>query len=337
MLAQTDTALAGPQSLRHRAVVVLGVGRSGTSAITRGVAALGVELGDRLRTATWLKNPTGFYEDADLLRINKRLKAILRVRGDSVRLLEDGWWLQPEVERLQAEAVATIRRRFGNCALWGYKYARTLRFMPFWTRVFDAAGLDVGYLMAIRNPLSVARSRARLDPWRGTQEQSDLEWLVNVVPYFRQVRGRPLAVVDFDLFMADPATQLGRVARLLDLPLTADVQASVRTFADGFLDPSLRHSRHGPAELERDSRVNALTRDAYHWLHRLATDEVGPEADGVWQEWRRIEDEVAALAPVLRHVDHLTDRLHRARWHPLGPLQGLPWLWYELKRQWPVR
>jgi hypothetical protein len=43
------------------------------------------------------------------------------------------------------------------------------------------------------------------------------------------------------------------------------------------------------------------------------------------------------MEPVLRHIDHLTDNLHAARWNPLGPLQSIPWLWYELKRKWPVR
>ena len=320
----------------QRAIVVLGVGRSGTSAITRGLAALGVDLGNRLRGATLLKNPTGFYEDTDLLRINKRLKRILGVRGESVRLLPSDWWRQPSVEALQAEAVATIHQRFGHCPLWGYKYARTLRFMPFWVRVFEAAAVDACYLMAIRNPLSVARSRARLDPWRGTQEQSDLEWLVNVVPYFSAVRERPFVVVDFDLFMADPAAQLERIGRALDLPLGPRTQEAVRAFGDGFLDPSLRHSRHGADDLERDQRVNRLTRAAYRWLHRLAVDGAEPRSPEIWQEWRHIEEQLLALEPLLRHIDHVADNLRFARWNPLGPLQAIPWLWYELKRQWPA-
>ena len=337
MLISPGAAIPAASSTRSRAVIVLGVGRSGTSAITRGLGALGVELGDRLRGATRLKNPTGFYEDTDLLRINKRLKHILDVRGESVRLLEPDWWKQPTVEQLRDDAVAIIRRRFGGCPLWGYKYARTLRFMPFWTAVFDAADIDTRYLVAIRNPLSVARSRARLDPWRGTQEQSDLEWLVNVVPYFRQVRERPLVVADFDLFMADPAAQLQRIARGLDLPLSAEVQASVKAFGDEFLDPSLRHSRHGADDLDRDGRVNDLTRTAYRWLYRLATDGVDPAGAAIWLEWQEVESQVTALAPVLRHIDHVAANLRFARWNPLGPLQSIPWLWYELKRQWPAR
>jgi hypothetical protein len=321
----------------HRAVVVLGVGRSGTSAVTRGLSALGVDLGSHLRRAASLKNPTGFFEDIDLLRINKRLKRILNVRGDSVRLLEPDWWRQPAAQELQREAVTTIMRRFGACPLWGFKYARALRFMPFWQHVFAEADIDVRYLMVIRNPLSVAKSRARLDPWRGTQEKSDLEWLVNVVPYFSEVRDHPLVVVDFDRFMADPAGQLARIASRLGLPITLDRQSAIKTYVDRFLDPTLRHSQHALVDLDRDPRVNNLTRAAYRWLYRLAIDEADTSSPETWQEWERIEQALAELAPVLQQIDHVEARLRLARCNPLGPLQAIPWLWQELRRRWPAR
>jgi hypothetical protein len=322
---------------KHRAVVVLGVGRSGTSAVTRGLSALGVELGSHLRRAARLKNPTGFFEDIDLLRINKRLKRILNVRGDTVRLLEPDWWRQPAVQDLQREAVATIRRRFGACPLWGFKYARTLRFMPFWCHVFAEADIEACYLMVIRNPLSVAKSRSRLDPWRGSQEKSDLEWIVNVVPYFRQVRHHALVVVDFDHFIADPASQLTRIARRLDLPMTPDHHAATDEYVDRFLDSALRHSQHTAADLDRDPCVNNLTRAAYFWLYRLAIDEADPCSPETWQEWQRIENALAELAPVLQHIDRAEARLRMARCNPLGPLQAIPWLWQEVRRRWPAR
>ena len=144
---------------RPCAVVVLGAGRSGTSAITRGIQAIGVDLGDHLRPGGG-KNPTGFFEDQDLLSLNKRLKRALRIRGDSVRLIEEAEWQADAVRLLHDEAVATIRRRFGGVSLWGYKYGRTLRLLPFWRAVYEALDLDVRYVVALRNPLSVARSRA---------------------------------------------------------------------------------------------------------------------------------------------------------------------------------
>lgn len=315
---------------KSRAVVVLGAGRSGTSAVTRGVQAVGVELGDRLRPGGG-KNPTGFFEDQDLLDVNKRLKRALGIRGDSVRLIEDEEWRAPAVCALRDEAVATIRSRFGGVALWGYKYGRTLRLLPFWREVFTALELDVRYVVALRNPLSVARSRGALDPRRGTQEKSDLEWLVNVVPYFHYVRERPFVVVDYDRLMGEPLAQLGRMVDRLDLPRTPAVEESMRVYAEEFLKPGMRHSRFTVADLDRDARANRLTVDAYRWLDRLAGDEIDPAAPDLWQDWRRIEAALLAMTPVLRHVDRVQDDLRRAQRSPLGPLQAAPQIWRRLR------
>ncbi len=47
----------------QRVIVLLGMHRSGTSPITRGLKALGVELGEDLLPSA-PENPTGFWEDA---------------------------------------------------------------------------------------------------------------------------------------------------------------------------------------------------------------------------------------------------------------------------------
>ena len=313
------------------AVVIVGVGRSGTSAITRGVQALGVELGDRLRPPG-AKNPTGFFEDQPLLSINKRLKRLLRIRGDSVRLIEPAEWQAPAVQALQQEAIETVRRGFGRYPLWGYKYARTLRLLPFWRPVFEALRLDVRYVVALRNPLSVARSRAALDPQRGTQEQSDLEWLVNVVPYFRDLRQHAFVVADFDSVLAHPAEQLERIGTLLGLPKTADTQAAIRAYESEFLRPGMRHTVFTDRDLRQDGRVNPLTRDAYESLRRLATDECSVNDRQFWQHWESVEQQLAAMAPVLHHVDRIQNALRRAQWNPVGPIQAAWFAWRRWRR-----
>ena len=327
MAVVPDAAAEAPAPI---AVVVVGAGRSGTSAITRGVQALGVELGSNLRPAGG-KNPTGFFEDQHLLAINKRLKRLLRIRGDSVRLIDGDEWRAPAVRALQQQAIETVRRDFGRHRLWGYKYARTLRLLPFWREVFAALHLDVRYVVALRNPVSVARSRAQLDPQRGTQEHSDLEWLVNVVPYLRELRAHPMVVVDYDLVMAQPGEQLRRIAAVLGLPVSARTEAGIADYAAQFLRPGMRHSVFSDHDLE-DDRVNPLTRDAYLWLRRLAVDARDAAAAQRWQEWAGIEQRLTALAPVLRHVDRVRADLRRAEWNPFGPVQAAARAWRRLRR-----
>jgi hypothetical protein len=192
-------------------------------------------------------------------------------------------------------------------------------------------GIEPSYVMPIRNPLSVARSRARLDAHRGSQENSDLEWLVNVVPYFHLVRDTHLVVVDYDRLMADPVSQLQRLAKGLDLPLTETGQAGIDTFTRQFLRPGLQHTRFSIEALLADEDINYLLRRAYSLLDRLATDELDSSAESLWNQWAQINAGLDALRPVLSRVDALENELRRAQWNPLSPL---PATWNLAKKLW---
>ena len=76
---------------QQRAVLILGAGRSGTSIIARATQAIGVDLGENFKPPS-RKNPTGFFEDAELLKLSKSLRRALGLRPDSLRLLDDAVW-----------------------------------------------------------------------------------------------------------------------------------------------------------------------------------------------------------------------------------------------------
>jgi hypothetical protein len=274
--------------------------------------ALGVELGDKLKPPTE-KNPTGFFEDQELLAIAKQVRGALHLRTESVSLIEPAQWTAPGLEALREAAVEIIHRRFARYPIWGFKYAQTLRMLPFWEDVAQRAEIDLSFLLAVRNPLSVARSRSKLDPLRGLQEKSDIEWLVNVVPYFRRLAAHPFAVVDYDLLMAEPRQQLERIAARLSIPLDSGAQQGVREYAASFLKAGMRHTQFTDADLAGDVRLNGLTRDGYRWLQRLATDALASDDPGLWRDWSRIEEQLMTLGPVLRHIDYLEAEVRRGR------------------------
>lgn len=319
---------SGEGSPRQRAVLVLGAGRSGTSIVTRAMQATGVDLGNDFKPPS-RKNPTGFFEDAALLKLSKRLRRTLGLRPDSLRLLDDSVWTSPQVMPYYAEFAATIKERFGHAPIWGFKYARTMRLLPFWVRLFEQMDISPAYVMPVRNPLSVARSRAKLDAHRGQQENSDLEWLVNVVPYFNQIRGQQLVVVDYDTLMEHPVEQLERMATRLDLPLSDETNQEIQIFANQFLKRGLQHTRFSIDDLKNSADINVLVRDAYGWLDQLARDDIQPTASALWDAWGDVNVGVAALGPVLARMDALSRELRYAQWNPLSPL---PAAWHLAKR-----
>lgn len=309
---QTDRADSGTA---RRAIVVVGAGRSGTSTIARGLQALGVDLGTHLRQASW-RNPRGFFEDEELLAISRRLRSHLGLGPKSVALVAPEAYHAPEVLSLQREAADVLRRRFAGLPLWGFKDGRTLRMLPFWEPVFAALEAELRFVVAVRNPLSVVRSRVRIQErkWlapRLPPERAELMWLANVVPYFRRLAAHRFVAVEYDALLADPAGQIQRMAGALGLP--APAPEALRAYAGSFLAPDLRHSRFGPDDVARLVHYPRLTAPAYGWLRALASDEASSDDPALWRHWRELEGALADMAPALREADRSYRRLRDYR------------------------
>jgi hypothetical protein len=297
---------------QQRCVVVLGPGRCGTSTIARGLISLGIAFGHRLKPAA-RKNPRGFFEDLDLLDINYRAHAALGLRrnGASVGWIAPETWERTDLRPLADRAAQLIQRRFGDVPLWGCKIGGMMRILPFWERAFARAGQDVAYVLAIRHPASVARSRAKLDPHRAIQEKSDLEFAAQILPFFADMAQRPFVVVDYDQVMEDPARQMRRLADRLSLPVTTGVEAGIRAYASEFVSAGLRHNQAD----DQPGSVSPLTWRLYRVLLTLAHDQ-SASADA---EILQLRAEFEAMSPALALIDRLEGQL-RGRWPSLGSM-----------------
>ena len=275
-----------------RAVLVLGMHRSGTSALARGLQMLGVYLGNDFISPK-PDNPTGYWEDRNIYEINERLLAIFGLKWEEVALIDDARWDAPEVEGLRTEAVAYLKSQFVSHPLWGFKDPRTIRLLPFWRSVLRSLEVDECYLLVIRNPRSVADSLIRRHGMDAVT--AHLLWLVYVVPNLSMIANRPFMVADYDLVMADPRQELERIANGLKIPLTDTSKAGIDQFASDFLDPDLRHSFFNVSDFELDLNLPPLTREAYLWLRSLATDRTANDSPRFWTAWENSRKAVERL------------------------------------------
>jgi len=278
--------------LSSRAVVVLGMHRSGTSALARGVQMLGVYLGNNFLSPQ-PDNPTGYWEDKNIYELNERLLAVFGLKWEEVALIDDSRWDEPQVEALRAEAVEYLGSQFVGHPLWGFKDPRTLRLLPFWHSVLLRLEVDECYLVVIRNPRSVAISLSRRHGM--DVATAHLLWLVYVVPYLSKIANRPFIVADYDLVMADPRGQLERIACGLKIALNDTNKAGIEQFASNFLDPDLRHSFFNESGFDTSPNLRPLTREAYLWLRWLATDRIGTDSPRFWSAWESSRQAVARL------------------------------------------
>jgi hypothetical protein len=261
-----------------RAIAVIGMHRSGTSAVARGLKALAVYLGNNFLDAQ-PENPTGYWEDKGIVELNERVLKTLRLTWDDeapiARQAFGGW----RMWRLRREAQHYLRRSFIEQPLWGFKDPRTLRLLPFWLRVLHESHVDDAYVLVIRNPSSVAASLFKRQ--RMELEAAQRLWLGYTLPYLDRLAPKSMVVVDYDLLMGDPRGQLERIARKLGLTATA---GEVEKFASEFLDAKLRHTIFSPEEIDATTEVGRLTRDAYTLLYQVAADRREVD-DDFWSAW----------------------------------------------------
>lgn len=271
-----------------RAVFVLGMHRSGTSAIARGISSLGVYLGNDFLDAQ-PENPTGYWEDRNLVALDDRVLESFGLRWDGIGRIDPRGFESRKVRKLQREAASYCRKRLASRTLWGFKDPRAIRVLPFWQNVLRDCGAQDSYVVATRNPRSIATSlfaRQGMIP-----DDAYRLWLVHMVPFLHTIARAPFVVVDYDLLMQQPRRELARMGRALKLEAGDEADR----FVAEFLNPSLRHSSFSFDDLEDATPAAQLTKTAYALLFGLAQDRLDPRV--FWPSWREIEVQVAALIP----------------------------------------
>ncbi|MBW2646293.1 MAG: hypothetical protein JRE23_08975 [Deltaproteobacteria bacterium] len=220
-----------------KAVVVLGMHRSGTSVLTHALSVLGVYLGDQLISGR-PDNPKGFFEDLDLNAFNEELLEAMHCRWDSLFIPSVPAKLE---EQFRTSAAALIREHFGALALWGFKDPRVTRLLPFWQTVLFEIDVEPVYVLANRHPMSVAASLALRDAMpRG---KALALWALHQAAGLEVLLHHGGLVVDYDLMLEEPHVQLRRLGVFLGQPMETSTPEVV-TFASEFLEHGLRHAEH---------------------------------------------------------------------------------------------
>ena len=284
---------------KQKIIAVLGMHRSGTSAITRGLKVLGVDLGDRIAPGIPGNNAKGFWEDLDLNALNIEILNSIGRDWHSNPSITPSELTAENLWSLRLRAVELLREKMRGVPVWGLKDPRISRLLPFWNRVFDHLGLDVGYIIAVRHPMSVARSLNQRDGFEAGK--SHYLWLEHMVPSVLESGERPRIVVDYDLMMEQPEAQLLRIADRLGLPSTLNA-SELEEYRENFLDTALQHTRFQPEDLHLDPTVPKGVIEAYGILRRLARDELPIDSPAVQTLFVQLAGHLDDIAPAKRYM-----------------------------------
>lgn len=236
-------------------VVVLGMHRSGTSALARSCNLLGVDLGSDF-IPTQDDNRAGFWEDASVKETDDLALASHGLLWDDVRPLPEPWRDGFGGAEVRARLRRTLDALASRGPLCGVKDPRISRLLPLWLPLLDEVGVTPVFLVALREPASVARSLARRD---GIGEaRALLLWLRYVLEAERHTRGRPRAIVCFDDLLQDWRASFTRAGAAIGVAWPVPFDAAAAAIGT-FLDPGMRHHTDAPAP-----EADGLARLAQH-------------------------------------------------------------------------
>ncbi len=242
-------------------IVVLGMHRSGTSAVMNALASLGADLGDDLLPAG-KDNPKGFFEDKAINDLNIEILSALGQHWFSLSLVTDS-----DVEKLIAagylvKARQLLQEKMQGLDVFGFKDPRVSKLFKFWKRVFADMDVDVHYVLCLRHPLSVAQSLLKRN--KTPIRKGYFVWLSYNLALAQELQPLsqkvPVMALDYDQLMETPKPVLLQLAQ--HVKLTADEQ-KIAEFANDFLDTDLRHSVFTRADLVADSACPVDVINAY--------------------------------------------------------------------------
>jgi len=223
---------------RRRALLVTGMHRSGTSCVTRIANLTGLAIGTDLLPRR-PDNPEGFWEHAELSRLNDEILAALGTSWDALAPLPPGWWQKPELDEAKQALRDVLRRDFADEPDLVVKDPRLCLLVPLWREVLSDLGLSVDFLIVIRDVRAVVaslRERNFFSPW-----QSELLWLRYNLCVEYETRDDRRALVHYEELIRDWRAALGKVAGTIALALP-DPDSERAQAIDDFVSPALDHS-----------------------------------------------------------------------------------------------
>ena len=242
----------------QRVIVVLGMHRSGTSAMSRVVNLLGAQISSNLLPPQ-PDNPLGYWEPLELVRLNDRFLSTAGSSWDDIRPLRAGW-LNPAARRNEIEnAVEFLTEDFSEAPLFSVKDPRLSRSLLIWLAAFKRLGIEPFFVIACRNPLAVCKSLLARNNFSIGYGQ--LLWLRYMLEAETATRGQRRIIVHYEKLLKDWRCALATILEQMALWRVAPNGHEAKI--DNFLDIDEQHHTGSIEALLANDQFSDLTKDTY--------------------------------------------------------------------------
>ena len=260
--------MSAPQE--PKAVIVLGVHRSGTSAIAGALALLGFHPGANLLPAVSGVNDNGFFEDQRVVALNDEILGLFDQDWRWPLSLPTGWQSLPELTPLRKRARAMLVEQNGH-PLWLLKDPRMCQTLPLWLTELEALGVSPHLLLVVRDAKEVVASLNKRDELGAPLAES--LWLNHLLAAEFASRKHPRTLIRYNDVIQNSSKQLKRIINWLgETPEPAALASAAE-----FVSPKQRNNK---ATQLPDLQL-PLAEELNHWFTGLNANTVDSILDDV--------------------------------------------------------
>ncbi|MGB1187822.1 MAG: hypothetical protein ACPG3Y_06905, partial [Cycloclasticus pugetii] len=260
--------------MKQTCILILGMHRSGTSALSGTLNLLDVYLGTELMKPME-QNAKGFYENTHLYKVNEKLLKQMNSRWD------DDFYTESKLNAVEdtTELEEILKQEFQYSQLFAIKDPRLTYLFPIYTKALTNMGVDIKVIIPFRNPLEVADSLKTRNQF--SQEKGLLLWAYHFLLSEKLSRGMPRAFTHFDELVQSPQTVIKQIDQKLKLDLNSKYGTKKDQIAD-FLTPGLKH--HNIALDNLSEKVPKPIRDIVSLVPNLNETELDAKFDELRQQ-----------------------------------------------------
>jgi hypothetical protein len=246
-------AESNPPAPIRRVLLVLGMHRSGTSALAGMLCQQGFQAPHN-PDAGDANNPTGYWEPRQLRAFHNSLLQNAQSSWEDPLLPVLPW--QPQhLEAALADLQQALDADFAMAdpqAVALIKDPRQCRLLPLWNAMFEQRPFQVAVVLAVRQPEAVAASLVSRDQL--PLDRALLLWLSHTLEAERATRQLPRLVLSYEHLLQDPAAAVQRCQQLAGLPITTP---SAELLGE-WIRPNLNHHQRSSDGLEPKGEGKAL-------------------------------------------------------------------------------
>lgn len=233
-----NTGLKQNQSVRKsQGILVLGMHRSGTSALTRVLNLLGCALPEEL-LGNGGGNANGHWESRDAVTLNDEILDSAGTNWQDWGTINADWHSAAIKADMVDRAAGVLADHADLGGLFVLKDPRICRLTDVWFEAADNEGIDLHCVITLRNPAEVATSLETRDLMQ--PKYAHLLWLRYVLDAEHFTRGRKRVFCSYDQLIDNWQNVVGKIREGLALSLPRNSQA-VHAQIEQFLSPRHRH------------------------------------------------------------------------------------------------